>query len=151
MTKFKFQGTGETVSGWKAPVAIGAAVVLCSSAGAGTAMAHLPAVITDLVYWIAGVMGATAAAGAAALAWWLHGKPGREARAAALMAGRKRARAAELEGRAERRAISAARAQADAWSPLLAAFAGAMRQPQPQPWPQPAPVIIPSETQELPR
>jgi hypothetical protein len=119
--------------------AAAAVVVLCAGGTAGTFAAHLSAAITDLLYWIAGVIGTVAMAGAAALVWWLRGKPEREATAAAAIAERRRAREDEIEERRTRRAIVTAQAQAQAWAPLVSAITNAVQQPQP--WPQPARVI----------
>jgi hypothetical protein len=137
VTKFSgtFQGqTSGGGNGWKAAaVVVAAALVLSGGGGAAAAAAGIAAAVVDLLYWVAGVFYGTAAL--AGLAWFAtrRQRAVKRARDIAALEVRRQARADEIEQRHLRRAIAAERARAEAWAPLVAAFAAAVRQPEPGP------------------
>lgn len=139
MSKFTFQGTGQTTGGdgWKV-VAAAAIILILSGGGAiAGAAAGVVAAVVDLLYWVAGVMYGTALL--AAIGWFATRRlrAERQVRVNAVIDARRQAREDEIEQRHARRALASAHAQAAAWAPVITGIAAALQPPQPQP----APVI----------
>lgn len=112
----------------------GAVVLLIAAlflfgAGSATALSGIADAALDLLLWIAGVVyGSVILAG---IAWFAtRGRRAeRRAQSLAALSERQQAWKAEVEERHERRALTQARAQAQAWAPLIGAIAAAVRQP----------------------
>ena len=138
----KFQGTfkGETTSGddlakW---ICIGfVAVAVLGGGGMASAAAGIAAALTDLLYWIAGTVGAAVVAVPVVWAVTRGRRMDRRIAAAEHREALERAYHAEVLERRQARAAIQAEAQARAWAPLITAIAAAVTQQQPQP----APVI----------
>ena len=110
-------------------VAIGAGVlVLTGGGGLAAATAGITAALTDLLYWVAGTIGLTVAAAGVLWAATRRRRMERQVATAELRADLERAYRAEVLARQQERAAIQARAQAQAWAPLVTAIAAAVQQ-----------------------
>jgi len=113
-------------------VAIGAGVLILTGGGSvAAATAGIAAALTDLLYWVAGTIGAALIAIGAWRAATRRRRAEQRVAAAELRADLERAYRAEVLARQQQRAAVQATAQAQAWAPLITAIAAAVQQ-QPQ-------------------